>query len=103
MKDTRANDRAKEVALAGRVKLHLFEPSMRRIMTVVGKQDEHWVDIGLRFCSCSGFYFATTRGAMPDCYHLKSSRIASGEGTIDVIRFDDAEFDGFVHALLHEM
>ena len=103
MKNTQLTDRVKKVALDGRVKLHIFEPSMRRIMTVVGKQDEHWVDISLRFCSCSAFYFTTTRGAEPDCYHLKSSRIASGAGTIDVIRFDDEEFDGFVRALLHEM
>jgi len=34
-----------------RVKLHLFEPSNRKIWTVVGMDKEYWFDPELDFCS----------------------------------------------------
>ena len=37
-------DRIELLVSEKRVKLHLFEPSKRKIWTVVGKGEEHWVD-----------------------------------------------------------
>ena len=96
-------ERAESVASSGRVKLHIFEPSMRHVMTVVGRSSEHWVDLSLRFCSCKAFYFAMTRGVLPNCYHLKSARIAHAAGSVDVVRFVDDEFDGIIRGLVREM
>ena len=35
-----------------RIKLHVFEPSNRKIWTVVGSDREYWLDPDLDFCSC---------------------------------------------------
>ena len=40
-----------------RIKLHVFEPSQRKIWTVVGKEKEYWIEPELNFCSCQSFYF----------------------------------------------
>ena len=40
-----------------RIKLHIFEPSDRKIWTVVGTDKEYWFDPDLDFCSCPGYYF----------------------------------------------
>ena len=45
-------DRLEAIVSEKRVKLHVFEPSGRRIWTVVGKGEEHWVDPESNFCSC---------------------------------------------------
>ncbi len=95
--------RDRHTASTGRIKLHLFVPSGRRIMTVVGKREEHWIDVNMRFCSCSAFYFATTRGEKPDCYHLRAAQVALDTDTIEKITFDDEEFDGFVRGMMQEM
>jgi len=34
-----------------RVKLHIFQPSKRKIWTVVGVENEYWLDPELDFCS----------------------------------------------------
>ena len=95
--------RALSTASAGRVKVHRFEPSGRSIMTVVGKGDEHWVDSGMRFCSCRAFYFVMARGGNPSCYHIKSARVALDSGKAEVIVFADEEFDDFVRGLVPEL
>lgn len=101
--DTVASAKALSTASAGRVKVHRFEPSGRRIMTVVGRGSEHWVDPDMRFCSCRAFYFAMTRGRNPSCYHIKSARIASDSGKAEVVVFADEEFDDFVRGLVPEL
>ncbi len=101
--DSAAADRALSTASAGRVKVHRFEPSGRSITTVVGRGDEHWVDPGMRFCSCRAFYFAMTRGGNPSCYHIKSARVASDSGKAEVVVFADEEFDDFVRGLVPEL
>lgn len=75
----------------GRMKLHRFMPSGRRIWTVVGKEDEHWLDPDLGYCSCPSFYY----GGAP-CYHIRGAP----EAQADVVDFSDAEFDGFVAGLV---
>ena len=54
-------DRIELLVSEKRVKLHLFNPSQRKIWTVVGKGEEHWVDPEGCFCSCPGFYFEIGR------------------------------------------
>ena len=50
------SDRVESLVSEGRVKLHIFEPSQRKIWTVVGKGEEHWIDPDSRYCACPGFY-----------------------------------------------
>ena len=54
---TKDPNRIKSMVSEKRVKLHIFDPSQRKIWTVVGKGKEHWLDPDLNFCSCAGFYF----------------------------------------------
>ena len=85
-----------------RVKLHLFEPSNRKIWTVVGKAKEHWLDPDLDFCSCESYYFNKAAGKT-GCYHLDSIRISQKKNQFEIIKFDDEEFSDFVSGLLAEL
>lgn len=82
----------------GGVKLHVFEPSGTEIWTVVGRSGEHWQSPDARFCSCPGYYFDRRRGR--SCYHLDAARQAARDGTVEITRFSDSEFYGFVAGLL---
>lgn len=86
----------------GRVKLHIFEPSKRRLWTVVGKGKEHWLDPDLNFCSCPAFYFGNISESKP-CYHLESVRVAQKENRFETIIFSDDEFSEFVYSLLSDL
>ena len=44
-------DRIEQLVSEKRVKLHVFEPSQRKIWTVVGKGEEHWIDPDGHYCS----------------------------------------------------
>lgn len=84
------------------VKLHVFEPSNRKVWTVVGKENEHWLDPDLGFCSCEDYYYGTlTTGK--DCYHLQATKNALQGNTVETVRFSDLEFESFVMALLQDM
>ena len=61
-------DRIELLVSEGRVKLHLFEPSKRKLWTVVGKGEEHWADPDSYFCSCPRFYFGSINGKT-SCAH----------------------------------
>lgn len=83
------------------VKLHAFEPSGRRVWTVLGDGDEHWVDPDRRYCSCPAFGFARLRGGGPAvCYHLEAVRSACARGRHEVVMFSDDEYARFVAGLL---
>ena len=84
------------------VKLHHFEPSGRKIWTVVGKENEHWLDPDLGFCSCEDYFFNTLNHGN-ECYHLKSAEIARQQNKIEVIHFSDEEFASFISALISEL
>ena len=84
------------------VKLHHFEPSNRKVWTVVGKENEHWLDPDLGFCSCEDYYFNTLNGGS-ECYHLKSVKIAKQQIKVEVIRFSDDEFASFMSALISDL
>ncbi len=84
------------------VKLHLFEPSNRKIWTVVGKENEHWLDLDLGYCSCEDYYYnAMEKGK--ECYHRKAIRVAQEQNLVEIIRFSDSEFGVFMAALVDDI
>ena len=80
-----------------RIKLHIFEPSDRRIWTVVGADKEYWFDPDLDFCSCPGYYFNN------ECYHLDNFSLAMSQNQIESITFSDDEYESFIGSLLSEL
>jgi predicted nucleic acid-binding Zn finger protein len=101
MRHTRV-EKAVKIALDKGVKLHVFKPSNREIWTVVGKDNEYWVDPERSFCSCKDYYFQTLSGK-EKCYHLQIIDIAKAKKLIDVVEFNDDEYDMFVKALINDM
>ena len=95
-------DRIELLVSEGRVKLHLFGPSKRKIWTVVGKGEEHWADPDSYFCSCPGFYFGSIHGKT-SCYHLDSIQFAKNENKIEQIIFSDDEFSDFLSGLISDL
>ncbi len=85
-----------------RVKLHVFEPSNRKIWTVVGKGEEHWLDPEFDYCSCQAYYFGKLKGKK-SCYHLESVKIAKEENDIEIVKFSDEEYVDFVKGLILEL
>ncbi len=80
-----------------RIKLHIFEPSDRRIWTVVGADKEYWFDPDLDFCSCPGYYYNN------ECYHLDNFSLAMSQNQIESITFSDDEYESFIGSLLSEL
>lgn len=92
-----------ESIVSGRgVKLHHFEPSGRKIWTVVGKENEHWLDPDLGYCSCADYYY-NALGTGGQCYHLRALRIAQEQKKIETIQFSDSEFESFISALVKDL
>ncbi|MDE1866605.1 MAG: hypothetical protein KGI08_02695 [Thaumarchaeota archaeon] len=84
------------------VKLHYFEPSGRKIWTVVGNENEHWLDPDLGFCSCADYYYnALSTGG--ECYHLKAVRVAQAQNKIETVKFSELEFENFISALVKDL
>ena len=95
-------DRVESMVSARRVKLHIFEPSQRKIWTVVGKGGEYWVDPDGVYCSCPGFYFGKLNGKTT-CYHLESVELAQTENKIEKIIFSDEEYSDFLSGLISDL
>ena len=93
-----SSEKIDSVISENRVKLHVFEPSQRKIWTVVGKEKEYWLDPESDFCSCASYYFGKMEGK-GDCYHLKSVRLAQKENKAEIIKFSDDEFVDFIASL----
>ncbi|MFL6410019.1 MAG: hypothetical protein ACJ71K_02095 [Nitrososphaeraceae archaeon] len=91
--------RVERIVDLGGVKLHVFRPSGRQIWTVVGKDDEHWADPDLQFCSCKNYYYKTLSSG-EICYHLKSIQQAMQNNKFVRTDFDDTEYIGFLKVLL---
>ena len=92
-----------DAVVSGRgVKLHYFEPSKRKVWTVVGKDNEHWLDPELEFCSCEDYFFNFLEKD-GECYHLKSVKIAKQENKVEVIKFADSEFKSFISAIVKDL
>lgn len=95
-------DRVQFLVSEKRVKLHLFEPTRRKIWTVVGKGDEHWIDPDCNYCSCPGFYFGRLNGKTI-CYHLESAQLARTQNKVEEIIFSDDEFSDFLRGLISDL
>ena len=98
----KGSERVESMVSEKRVKLHIFEPSRRKIWTVVGKGEEHWIDPDRKYCSCPGFYFGKLNSRTP-CYHLDSAHLAINENEFERIVFSDEEFSDFVSGLVSDL
>ena len=96
------NSKIESTVSEKRVKLHLFEPSNRKILTVVGKGEEYWLYPEMEFCSCPGFYFGKING-QKECYHLESAKLAEKENKIEIIKFSDDEYGNFLLGLISDL
>lgn len=99
---TKDSERIQSIISEKRVKLHLFEPSQRKIWTVVGLGEEHWMDPDGGYCSCPGFYFGKLNGKTT-CYHLDSVSFARKDDQIETIIFSDDEFSDFLSGLISDL
>ena len=68
---------------------------------VVGRDNEHWSDPQLGFCTCKDFYFKALSGG-PECYHLKSIRRAIEHPKHSVLEFDDREYISLLQAIVDD-
>ena len=96
------SDRIETLVSENRVKLHIFEPSKRKIWTVVGKGKEHWLDPNSEFCSCPGFYFGKLSGKNK-CYHLNAVDLAKKDNQFEKILFSDDEYANFIVSLISDL
>ena len=96
-------DRAVDTVLAGGVKECRFLPSGRKLITVVGKYGDEFVDPERQYCSCSNFYFRVLGGREETCYHLISYRIAAKAGKVDIVEFSDEEFGPNLSATIQDV
>ena len=96
------SDRIQMMVDEKRIKLHLFEPSQRKIWTVVGKGEEHWIEPDLNYCSCPGYYFAKLNGKNT-CYHLESAKPAIESNSFEQIVFSDEEFSDFIFGVVSDL
>ena len=96
-------DRAIDAVLAGGVKEARFLPSGRKIVTVVGKAGDEFVDPDRPYCSCSNFFFRVVGGREEICYHLLSYKIASKTGRVDVVEFADEEYGAYFAATVRDV
>lgn len=95
------HDKIKNIASEHRVKLHIFEPSKRKIWTIVGAK-EYWIDPERNFCSCPGYYFGSV-SERKECYHIEAIKSVQKTGKIETISFADDEYADFVSSLISDM
>ncbi len=96
-------DRAVDTVLAGGVKESLFLPSQRKVITVVGRLGDEFIDPDKPYCSCSNFFFRVLGGREEICYHLISYRIAAKTGRLDTVEFSDDEYGPYLAAIVHDV
>ena len=95
-------DRAIDTVLSGGVKESRFLPSGRKVITVVGRLGDEFIDPEKPYCSCSNFYFRVLGGREETCYHLLSYRIATKTGKVDVTEFGDDEYGPYLVAAVRD-
>lgn len=95
-------EKALKVTLGKGVKLHIFKPSNRELWTIVGKDNEYWIDPEHGFCSCKDYYFQTLSGK-EKCYHLQVLTAAKEKNLIDIVTFGDDEYETFLKALIDDV
>ena len=96
-------DRAIDAVMAGGVKECRFLPSGRRLVTVVGRLGDEFLDPERPYCSCSNFYFRVLGGREETCYHLISYQIAAKAGKVDAVEFSDEEYGPYLVAAVGDV
>jgi len=90
--------RVDNAVMSRSIKQLVFRPSGKTLWIVIGKDNEHWTDPELGFCSCKHFYFKTLSGGH-DCYHLQSVRKAIQEKRYTIVEFADNEYAQILQAI----
>jgi predicted nucleic acid-binding Zn finger protein len=96
-------DKALDAVLSGSVKECRFEPSGRKLFTVVGTLGDEFIDPERPYCSCSNFFFRVLDGREDLCYHLLSYSIAAKAGKVDVLEFSDEEYRPYLVAAIGDV
>lgn len=96
-------EKAVDTVLAGGVKEGRFLPSGRRVLTVVGRAGDEFIDPDKPYCSCSNFFFKVIGGREDLCYHLLSYKIAAKTGMVDVVEFSDEEYGPYLTATVRDV
>lgn len=84
------------------LKLHYFVPSERKLWTIVGKNNEYWLDAELDYCSCKHYYYKTLSGK-EKCQHLKIFNELLKNNNYDKIKFSDDEYSNFLTILIKDI
>jgi predicted nucleic acid-binding Zn finger protein len=85
----------------GSIKRLLFTPSGRTLWLVVGRDNEHWADPELKFCTCKDYYFKALSGGS-ECYHLKSVQKAIEDSRHNTTEFGDDEYVQVLQAIVQD-
>jgi predicted nucleic acid-binding Zn finger protein len=96
-------DRAIDTVLGGGVKESVFLPSGRKVITVVGRLGDEFIDPEKPYCSCSNFFFRVLGGREEICYHLLSYKIAAKTGWLDITEFSDEEYGEYLKAVIRDV
>ncbi len=96
-------ERALDAAVSGSVKEARFSPSGRKVITVVGRLGDEFIDPERPYCSCSNFFFRVLGGKEDTCYHLLGYRIATKAGKVDVTEFADEEYGAYLSAAVRDV
>ncbi len=102
-KHGRKFSKAIETVLSGSVKKHVFSPSGRVVFTVVGRDNEEFIDPERPFCSCNNFFFKVLSGEAELCYHLLSYKIALESKNLDTVNFSDDEYAPLLVAISRDV
>jgi len=81
----------------------VFLPSGRKVITVVGRLGDEFVDSNRPYCSCSNFFFRVLGGREETCYHLLSYRMAAETDKLDVVKFSDEEYGAYFAAMVRDV
>jgi predicted nucleic acid-binding Zn finger protein len=85
--------RALEAIKTGKVTAHVFQPSGRKLWTVMGSHGEYVILPNAKFCNCDDFYFQITKKLnIHVCYHLIAQRIASMLGVHEKVEHSDRSY-----------
>ena len=85
-----------------KLKLHYFTPSKRELWTIVGRDDEYWLDPELDYCTCKHYYFKTLSGK-DKCQHLKVLNELIKTETFDKIDYSDEEYYDFLALIIKDI
>ena len=85
-----------------KLKLHYFTPSKRCLCTIVGRNDEYWLDPELDYCTCKHYYFKTLSGK-DKCQHLKILNELIKNKNYDQTDYSDEEYYDFLALLIKDI